>query len=181
VAREPAGHRGRPTVVTTTPLAARWTAARPWASTVARLVLGAVWIAAGATKVTDLAASVRAVRAYRLLPEGVVPAVGAGLPLVEIVLGVLLLAGLGTRLAAAVSAVLLLGFVVGIASAWTRGLRIDCGCFGGGGTLAEGRATAYVPELARDVGLLLAAGVLLWWPHSRWSVDTLLFGTPEET
>jgi uncharacterized membrane protein YphA (DoxX/SURF4 family) len=177
VTREPVQDLGP---ATTSP-GARWAAARPWVTTLARLLLGAVWIAAGASKVTDLAASVRAVRAYRLLPEGVVPAVGAGLPLVEIVLGLLLVAGLGTRLAAAVSALLLVAFVVGIGAAWGRGLRIDCGCFGGGGTLAAGRAPSYLPELARDVGLLLVAGVLLRWPYSRASVDALLFGTPEET
>jgi uncharacterized membrane protein YphA (DoxX/SURF4 family) len=180
VTREPVRYDGRPNAVTTTPLAARWGVARPLVSTAARLVLGAVWIAAGATKVTDLAGSVRAVRAYRLLPEGAVPAVGAALPLVEIVLGLLLVAGLGTRLAAAVSGLLLVAFVAGIASAWARGLRIDCGCFGGGGALAAGRSPSYLPEVARDVGLLLAAAVLVWWPYSRLSVDGMLYG-PQET
>jgi uncharacterized membrane protein YphA (DoxX/SURF4 family) len=47
---------------------------------VGRLVLGGVWIVAGLSKVTDLGASVRAVRAYRLLPEVAAQVVGAGLP-----------------------------------------------------------------------------------------------------
>jgi hypothetical protein len=51
------------------------------------MVLGGVWVVAGATKVTDLDASVRAVLAYRLLPEPVAVAVGAGLPLAEIECG----------------------------------------------------------------------------------------------
>jgi uncharacterized membrane protein YphA (DoxX/SURF4 family) len=155
-------------------------AVRPWLSTAARLALGTVWIVAGATKVADLAESVRAVRAYRLLPEAVVPIVGAGLPFVEITLGLLLIAGAGTRLAAIVAVVVLAAFVGGIASAWARGLRIECGCFGGGGDLAAAVRPAYATELARDVGLLALAAALAWWPLSRWSVDRLLFG-PEET
>lgn len=46
----------------------------------ARLVVGGVWIAAGATKIGDLDASVRAVRAYQLLPELAAQVVGAALP-----------------------------------------------------------------------------------------------------
>ena len=47
--------------------------------------------------------------------------------------GLCLLCGLVTRVAAVVSAVLQLAFIIGISSAWARGLQIDCGCFGGGG------------------------------------------------
>jgi uncharacterized membrane protein YphA (DoxX/SURF4 family) len=154
----------------------RWPAVQPWLSTLTRLALGAVWIAAGAAKIADLAESVRAVRAYRLLPESVVPIVGAGLPFVEIALGLLLIAGVGTRLGAIVTVVVLAAFVVGIVSAWTRGLRIECGCFGGGGDLAAAAKPAYGTELVRDVGLLALGAFLVWWPLSRWSVDGMLFG-----
>ena len=41
--------------------------------------------------------------------------------------------GLLTRPVAVLSALMLAGFVIGIASAWARGLQIECGCFGGGG------------------------------------------------
>lgn len=152
-----------------------------WLASGLRLVLGVVLLVAGALKVGDLAGSVRAVRAYRLLPETVAQVVGAGLPVAEIALGALLLAGLGVRAAAVFSAVLLAAFVVGIGSAWARGLRIDCGCFGGGGELAAGQSPRYGPELARDVGLLLVAGWLAWRPASRFAVDNLGTRTERET
>jgi uncharacterized membrane protein YphA (DoxX/SURF4 family) len=139
----------------------------PWLSTAGRLLLGAVWLVAGASKITDLDASVRAVRAYRLLPETAAQVVGAGLPVVELLLGVLLVVGAGVRAGAAVSAALMLAFVVGIASAWARGLRIDCGCFGSGGELAAGQDPAYGLELARDAALLLIAVLLVRWPAGR--------------
>jgi uncharacterized membrane protein YphA (DoxX/SURF4 family) len=157
----------------------RWAATQPWLSTVARVALGAVWIAAGAAKAADLAESVRAVRAYRLLPESLVPLVGAGLPFLELALGILLLVGLGLRPAAVVSTLLTVVFVAGIVSAWARGLRIECGCFGGGGDLAADVAPSYAPEIARDLVLLALSAALVRWPSSRVSVDGLVFDSTE--
>ncbi len=134
-------------------------------------MLGGVWIVAGASKVTDLDASVRAVRAYRLLPETAAQIVGAGLPPVEILLGVLLVVGAGVRVSAVVSALLMSAFVVGIASAWVRGLRIDCGCFGSGGELAAGEDPTYGLELARDGGLLLLSLLVAARPPGRLALD----------
>ncbi|MET8354413.1 MauE/DoxX family redox-associated membrane protein [Micromonospora sp. NPDC005206] len=156
----------------------RWATARPWLGIAARLGLAAVWLIAGASKVGDLAASGRAVNAYQVLPYDVATAVGAALPFVELALGVLLLLGLATRLTAGVSAALLVVFIAGIASAWTRALAIDCGCFGSGGQLAEGQAPSYLPEILRDLGFLVLAGFLLIWPRTPVSVDGWLSGEP---
>lgn len=140
---------------------------------VLRLVLAGVIGVAGAVKLPDPQESVRAVRAYRLLPEAVVPAVGYGLPLLELAVALLLLAGLATRLAASVAALLMVAFIVGVSSAATRGLSIDCGCFGGGGDVAP-EDTRYAQEIVRDVLLLGAALVVARWPRSWLSVDGLL-------
>lgn len=137
-------------------------------------MLGGVWLVAGLSKIADLDASVRAVRAYQLLPEAVVGLVGAGLPVAEIALGLLLLVGFGVRTGAVISAVVLAAFVVGIVSAWARGLRIDCGCFGGGGRLTAEQDPSYGVELARDIGLLLLATWLAWRPRTRYAADSVL-------
>lgn len=153
---------------------------QPWLGAVVRLALAAVWFAAGATKASDLAASARAVNAYQLMPFTVAQVVGAALPFVELALGGLLLVGLATRLAASVSAILLGAFVVGISSAWARGLSIDCGCFGGGGQLAPGQRPSYGPEIARDVALLILAAYLIVFPRTRLSLDARLSDLEEE-
>ena len=150
---------------------------KDWFGLVARLVTGGVWIVAGALKLPDPAGSVRAVRAYDLLPEAVVPTVGHLLPILEVVVGLLLLAGLLTRPAAVVSSLLFVAFVVGIAAAWARGLQIDCGCFGGGG-YDEDATDKYPWEIARDVGLLALSAWLVVRPRSRWAIDPLLWGSP---
>lgn len=150
-------------------LAAAW----PWLSVVARCVVGVVWVFAGLLKLSDPAQSVRAVRAYEILPETLVPSVGYALPALEVAVGVLMIAGLGLRVVSSVSLLLLVAFVVGIASAWARGLRIECGCFGGGGQVANA-TSSYPWDIARDIGLGALSALLARWPLSRLSLESLL-------
>jgi uncharacterized membrane protein YphA (DoxX/SURF4 family) len=147
----------------------------PWISTVARLGLAAVFLVAGGLKVGDLAESGRAVNAYKIFDYDTSKVIGAVQPFLEIALGLLLLIGLAVRLSAAISAILLVVFIAGIISAWARGLQIDCGCFSKGGAVGAGD-TKYGLDIARDVGFLLLAGVLLVKPRTRFSMDGLLMG-----
>jgi uncharacterized membrane protein YphA (DoxX/SURF4 family) len=138
----------------------------PWLATLARLLVGGVFLVAGAIKLPDPAAAVRAVRAYRLLPESLVAPIAFGLPMIEIAVGLALLVGAFVRAAAIAAAVLLVVYVAAVGSAWARGLQIDCGCFGGGGQVAAGQ-TAYPTEILRDIGLLVVALALARRPRSR--------------
>ncbi|MGY1771580.1 MauE/DoxX family redox-associated membrane protein [Blastococcus sp. SYSU D00813] len=138
----------------------------PWAGTVLRLLVGGVWVVTGALKLPDPAAAERAVRAYQLAPEALVPVLAFGLPVLEIAVGLLLLTGAFVRPAAVASALLLAGFTAAVASAWARGLTIDCGCFGGGGEVDADR-TAYLSEIVRDVALLGASVLLAVRPRTR--------------
>ncbi|WP_028659620.1 MauE/DoxX family redox-associated membrane protein [Nocardioides insulae] len=147
---------------------------QPWIGLVARLVVGVVWIWAGATKVTEPVASVQAVRAYQLLPGELAEVVGRLLPAVELVLGLALVLGVLTRLSAVLSGLLFVAFIIGIASAWARGLEIDCGCFGGGGYDPDA-AFKYPWEIARDVLFLALSAYLVVWPRSKWALDSVLF------
>jgi uncharacterized membrane protein YphA (DoxX/SURF4 family) len=140
----------------------------------ARLVLGCVLVVAGALKVSSPAASALAVRAYQLLPYDVAGVVGHALPVVEIAVGLLLVLGLFTRAAAVLGGLLMVAFLIGIISAWARGLTIDCGCFGGGGTIAAAQ-THYLSETLRDLGLALCAGWLAVRPRTALSLDRRLF------
>jgi uncharacterized membrane protein YphA (DoxX/SURF4 family) len=141
----------------------------------ARLTLGVVLIVAGGLKVTSPKVSAMAVRAFQILPYDFAGYVGFALPVVEVAVGLLLVAGLFTRAAAVVGALLMLAFVIGIISAWTRGLNIDCGCFGGGGTIAASQ-TQYLTDVLRDVGLAACAAWLVVRPRTAYSLDHRLFG-----
>jgi uncharacterized membrane protein YphA (DoxX/SURF4 family) len=148
---------------------------RSWIGVVCRAVLAAVWLSAGVIKFSDAAGTVRATRAFDLLPEALVPAVGHLLPVLEIVIGACLLLGLLTRGVAMASGLLLLVFIFGIGSAWARGLEIQCGCFGGGGNIRDSATPGYIRDLLRDIGLVGVSAWLVWHPRTRLSLDMLLF------
>ncbi|MCU1682170.1 MAG: DoxX family protein [Amycolatopsis sp.] len=138
--------------------------------TLARLGLAAVWLVSGALKISDSGQTFIAVRAYDVLPDGLVRPVATALPLLELALGVFLLVGLGKRIVAVVSVLLLLVLIAAIAQSWARGLSIDCGCFGGGGHVAAGQ-TQYPQEIARDTGFGLLAVWLIVRPRTWFSLD----------
>jgi uncharacterized membrane protein YphA (DoxX/SURF4 family) len=157
-------------VSTSTAARSRLTETSVWVSTLARLILAGVLLAAGILKAIDPAGSVAAVRAYELVPSPLATPIGWGLPFVEMGLGLLLLVGLHTRAAAIASAALITILLAAVISVAARGLSIDCGCFGNGGPVAEGD-THYAGEIVRNVGLLLLAAWLVWRPRTRFSLD----------
>ena len=172
---------GVPTSATSSaPTRASWRAIawRDWVGLAARVILGVVMFVAGALKVTNLPSSVLAVRAYKLLQYDLAAIVGYALPLVEMTIGLLLVVGVFTRVAAAVNGVLMVAFIFGISWAWAHGYSLDCGCFGGGGEIERAKALATYPwEIARDLGLLALAVWLVVRPTTPYSLETRLFGT----
>ena len=149
----------------------RFSVIQPWISLVVRVAAGVIMVWAGIAKLIDIPAAVRAVRAYRLLPEALVPLTGNVLPFIEIALGVFLIAGLFTRVSAYVYLALLAVYVTGTIWAWAHGLQIDCGCFGGDGTLATGVTTDYAGHfLERAEFIALGAWVAIF-PTSKFSLD----------
>ena len=144
-----------------------------WAGLGARLIVGGVWIWAGLLKLPHPEASITAVRAYQLLPPSLAEGVGRVLPMLEVVVGVCLVLGLLSRLSAAVSALLLIAFIIGIVSVWSRGIAINCGCFGDGGVDPDA-FSKYPWEIARDVGLVLLSLLVVWVRRTPLAVDNVL-------
>ncbi|WP_182707359.1 MauE/DoxX family redox-associated membrane protein [Thermomonospora cellulosilytica] len=152
--------------------AARTVPADPWTTAAARAGLAVVLGWAGLAKALEPPALQElAVEAYQLLPGALITPVGVGLPILEIVLAVLLLAGFATRVGGVLSGLLMAVFIAGIASAWARGLKIDCGCFGGGGQIAD---PPYLSEIVRDLGFLALAAWITVWPPGRAALDRRL-------
>ncbi|SDJ02212.1 Protein-disulfide isomerase [Frankineae bacterium MT45] len=145
-----------------------WTSTRAWLGTAIRLVLGGVWIWASIEKLHDPRTFLRAVRAYDATPDWLSKAIAYGLPIVELIVGVLLVIGLLTRVMASISAVLYIVFLIGLIQAAARGIKLQCGCFGGGG---ESDSTSYLLDSFRDILLLAGAAFLIIYPLTRWSLD----------
>jgi len=152
-----------------------WVSGQPWASLVVRVAAGLILIIAGLVKVRDLDETIRAVRAYRFLPEAIVPLVGSAMPYLEIVVGVGLVFGVFTRVGAVLYSLSMVAFLVGLAWVWTKGYSIDCGCFGGGGEVDPSK-TNYPSHLVRDLGFLSMGVFLYAFPRSKYSVDGWLEG-----
>ncbi|WP_448851385.1 MauE/DoxX family redox-associated membrane protein [Corynebacterium sp. 335C] len=139
-------------------------------SAIARFALAAVWLWSGGVKLANPLDAAQAIAAYELVPAGLVEPLAVALPAFELVLGLMLLLGVFLRPAALVSAVVVLLFIAGLASAWARGLTIDCGCFGGGGQNPDAGPATYLRSLARDVVFLLLAGVVWFRPFRRFAI-----------
>jgi uncharacterized membrane protein YphA (DoxX/SURF4 family) len=94
-----------------------------------------------------------AVNGYGVLPQWAIMPVAYGVPLLETVLALLLISGVGLRWSAAASSALLLFFFFLMLRAYLLGMSIECGCFGPGDTLSA-------KTLMRDGALLaLALGI----------------------
>jgi protein-disulfide isomerase/uncharacterized membrane protein YphA (DoxX/SURF4 family) len=145
-----------------------------WLGLVVRLVLAGIWAWAALSKIQHPRTFILAVRAYDATPEWLSKAIAYGLPMLELTLAALLLVGLIVRYAAAVSAALFVIFIIGILQASARGIKLECGCFGGGGTSTT---THYLLDVLRDLGLLVLAVYLILLPLTRWSIDGYIIST----
>ena len=144
--------------------------AQPWIGLLARLILGGVLLVAGYLKAFSPDKSMMAVRAYELLPIWLANVLGIILPWLEIGAGFLLIIGVAIRYAAIFGSALMVLFIIAIAQAWARGLSIDCGCFGGGGTIDPSK-TKYLEEILRDTGLGLLGLYLLRYPLTKFALE----------
>jgi uncharacterized membrane protein YphA (DoxX/SURF4 family) len=138
--------------------------------------LGAVFIYASLDKIAHPLDFARIVYRYRLAGPtaalGVVPAnlLAVILPWLEMVTGILLIAGLWRREAAVVAGAMLVMFLVAVGYVMWQGIDVEhCGCFTVGG---EGRSAGWT-LIASDLGMLVAAlYVTLLNPRPRAAVAT---------
>jgi hypothetical protein len=142
---------------------AGWRVSRKWAgfSTFLphflRWGLALLFIFAGAVKLRDPRAFAQAISQYGLVPDGLVPVLALGLPVVEVLAGLGLLINARGSLGAIL--VMLLGFIGVLGYAITYDLDVDCGCF----TMAELAARGSIKAaFFQDLGFLAAALFLRW-------------------
>ena len=120
---------------------------------VLRIALGAIFAYSAWSKLKDSwALFAMAVDSYQVLPLWGVQWVARTLPWVELLIGVLLIAGRWMRVATGAASLLLLLFFGLMVRAHLKGMEINCGCFG------PGEAISW-RTLLRD-GAILAASVV---------------------
>jgi len=99
---------------------------------VVRIVLGLIFIYAGAEKISDPEAFAVSISNYRLLPVATLNFFAITLPWIELVTGLLILFGIAVKENSSIIFLMLLVFTIAIVISLFRGLSIDCGCFGKG-------------------------------------------------
>jgi uncharacterized membrane protein YphA (DoxX/SURF4 family) len=119
-----------------------------YALLVARVAVGALFLAAGALKIGHADSFAATIAAFRLLPAPVIGPMALFVPFFEAGLGSYLVLGLFTRAAAYAAAAELVLFGAAVATVVARGLPVACGCFGPGDS-----APATWFDVVRDLGL----------------------------
>jgi len=129
-----------------------------------RVVLGWIFLAAGWSKVGQTMPTLASIYSYQIvIPDGLAEFIAMALPWVELLLAVLLFAGLFFPWTLLATAAVLAAFTVMTAQAWWRELDIDCGCFDFG-AIHPALAVLSTPGGATLRNLVLMALVgALWW------------------
>jgi len=99
-----------------------------------RFVIGGTFAYAAFDKVLNPAAFAMAVRGYKLIPFSLSNLFAIAVSWSEMFAAVMLILGILTRKAAASIFLLLIVFIAAISAVMVRGMVIDCGCFGEGGS-----------------------------------------------
>jgi putative oxidoreductase len=116
----------------------------------ARLVLGGIFIYASLNKITQPETFAIDIDNYRIVPLFLVNFFALLLPWFELFCGVALVTGVYWRTGALLIGMMLIIFMIGLASAMIRGLDINCGCFGTGSAVSLWR-------IVEDIVLLVLA------------------------
>jgi putative oxidoreductase len=122
-----------------------------------RVVLGVILLYAGIAKSIDTQSFADAIYAFRILPSVLINPMAITLPILEITLGCMLIAGRAERLTLLAVSLLLAVFSLVLGQALIRGLNIDCGCFGP----EKGSLFGSVFSLSRDA-VMFAGSILLY-------------------
>ena len=151
-----------------------------WILLVARLIVGGIFLLAAIDKVQAPAAFADGVRAYHLLPAGLVTPFAYIVPWLELLVAAYLILGALTRVGAAAAIVLLAMFVFALAdSLLTGNTNHACGCFGAGKAnpvlaFLEGGNTITLWDVIRDLILMALSALILVAGPGPLSVDAYL-------
>ena len=97
---------------------------------VVKIILGIILIFSGITKIIDPSKAVDLMLEFKVIPESLILIIISVLPVLEILTGMLLVAGMYPKLASISALVLFFDFFLISIYGTLIGLSSDCGCFG---------------------------------------------------
>ncbi|HVL50010.1 MAG TPA: MauE/DoxX family redox-associated membrane protein [Actinomycetota bacterium] len=132
-----------------------------------RFVLGTMFLAAGASKLSDLGEFADAIKHYRIIPGATAGAAARAISVTEVVLGAVLIVGAGIPFASLVGSVLLVVFAAAMAINLLRGRRIPCGC-------KRESEPIQIKHILRNGVAVAALLFLATLPTHPWAIDALM-------
>ncbi len=94
----------------------------------ARLIVGGILIYASVDKIVNPGEFAKAIANYHMLPFGLENTVAVLLPWIELIVGLVLIAGFYLEGASFLSFGMMMFFIFAISTAILRGYNIECGC-----------------------------------------------------
>jgi len=122
-----------------------------------RVILGLLFLGAGLVKLADQPVFFAGLMRYELADANTNWLLSWIIPGVEVLLGIWLILGKATFFASLAGLALMMVFLLVLASAWARGLEVDCACFG---PLQLG--AGYPAWMTRNLVLCAIFGWLAW-------------------
>lgn len=130
------------------------------------MIVGLIFVFASIDKITNPAYFAGTIQNYQILPDLFINLVAIILPWLELICGVLLIAGIWHQSAAVIVSILTLIFILAIVSVIFRGLDIECGCFGTGSSADIGR-------IIEDLFLLAFSLHIVFHPTSKLAFENI--------
>ena len=124
-----------------------------------RLVLGGVFIYASLDKIANPAEFAKAIGNYHVLPFGLENLLALFLPWLELLTGILLIAGIMVDGATILIISMNIVFIFAISQALARGISIECGCFS---VSTEGGNNIGFQTILRDFVYLIMAIIIFY-------------------
>lgn len=136
-------------------------------SALARFGLAAMWIVSGSTKLGKHFAVTQSIEAYEIFTPYWSSLLANLIGPLELAGGLILLLGIKIRPAGWASFGVLVLFVIGLTSAYARGLQIDCGCFAPDPNSTGGDL---LWAIARDIGLIAVTLFMIYRPFKKFAL-----------
>ena len=98
-----------------------------------RIVLGAIFVYAAYIKLRDpWQLFAMSIDSYQVLPLSMAETAARVIPWIELAIGLMLIAGIWLRISGTIVSLMLLTFFTLMVRAYSKGMQINCGCFGPG-------------------------------------------------
>ena len=122
-----------------------------------RLIVGGFFVFASLDKLMNQEAFARAIYNYKFLPDIFINIFAIIIPYIELIAGLLLIAGIYKSGSSFLISFMLVIFLIALSQAYAKGLDINCGCFS---LETVGQKDDILLRIGEDILLLIASIII---------------------